>query len=143
VGAETRDLKFERPSEDSGVSWPGRFEIARAEPPVIFDSAHNQDSFARLQQTLEDYFPGRQAYLVFGASEDKNLPGMLDEIRGKVRRLFITKADHPRALPPEDIAALALNKGIAHEVRTPVGPPRAGARALEKGIISCPQVRCS
>jgi dihydrofolate synthase/folylpolyglutamate synthase len=113
----------------AGVSWPGRFEVARAEPPVIFDSAHNQDSFARLQQTLEDYFPGRQAYLVFGASEDKNLPGMLDEIRGKVRRLFITKADHPRALPPEDIAALALNKGIAHEVRTPVRA--AFERALE------------
>ena len=58
------------------VKWPARFEVVRREPPVIFDSAHNQDSFARLRQALDDYFPGRQVYLIFGASEDKNIPGM-------------------------------------------------------------------
>ena len=89
------------------VHWPARFEIARVDPPVIFDSAHNQDSFAWLRQTLDDYFPGQPVYLVFGASEDKNIPGMFAEMRGKVRRLLITKADHPRALPPESIAELA------------------------------------
>ncbi|HEX2697046.1 MAG TPA: folylpolyglutamate synthase/dihydrofolate synthase family protein, partial [Anaerolineales bacterium] len=41
----------------SEVKWPARFEVARREPPVIFDSAHNQDSFARLRQALDDYFP--------------------------------------------------------------------------------------
>ncbi len=39
------------------VKWPARFEVVRREPPVIFDSAHNQDSFARLRQALDDYFP--------------------------------------------------------------------------------------
>ena len=28
------------------VRWPARFEVVRREPPVIFNSAHNQDSFA-------------------------------------------------------------------------------------------------
>ena len=60
----------------SQVQWRARFEVARREPPVIFDSAHNQDSFAKLRETLETYFPGRQVYLIFGASEDKNIPGM-------------------------------------------------------------------
>ena len=111
------------------VRWPARFEIARREPPVIFDSAHNQDSFARLRQALDDYFPGRQAYLIFGASEDKNIPGMFEELRGKVRRLFITKADHPRALPAESIVPLAVSAGIAHEVIAPVRA--AFERAIE------------
>src|SRR5574341_2331504 len=62
------------------VKWPARFEVVRREPPVIFDSAHNQDSFARLRQALDDYFPNRPVYLIFGASEDKNLPGMLAEV---------------------------------------------------------------
>ncbi len=38
------------------VKWPARFELVRREPPVIFDSAHNDDSFARLRETLETYF---------------------------------------------------------------------------------------
>jgi folylpolyglutamate synthase/dihydropteroate synthase len=51
--------------------------MARREPPVIFDSAHNQDSFAKLRETLEAYFPNRPVYLIFGASEDKNIRGCL------------------------------------------------------------------
>lgn len=103
------------------VKWPARFEIARREPPVIFDSAHNQDSFAWLRQSLDDYFPGRPVYLVFGASEDKNIPGMFAEMREKLRCLFITRADHPRALPPQSILPMATAAGIRAELIEPVG----------------------
>ena len=113
----------------ASVRWPARFQIVRREPPVIFDSAHNQDSFARLRQALDDYFPGRPVYLIFGASEDKNIPGMFEEIRDKVRCMFVTKADHPRALPPESILPLAERAGIAHEVLNPVAA--AFQRAIE------------
>ena len=92
----------------------------RREPPVIFDSAHNQDSFAKLGQALDEYFPGRQVYLIFGASEDKNIPGMFDEIKPKIRKLIATRADHPRALPPEEIIHLADQAGVPSEVVTPV-----------------------
>lgn len=111
------------------VHWPGRFEIARMDPPVIFDSAHNADSFARLRETLDDYFPGRAVYLIFGASEDKNIPGMFEEMRGKVRRLLITKADHPRALEVETIRELAVKAGMEAETRPNV--QAALERALE------------
>ncbi|MEW6094551.1 MAG: folylpolyglutamate synthase/dihydrofolate synthase family protein, partial [Chloroflexota bacterium] len=47
----------------AAVNWPCRFEVARREPPVIFDSAHNVDSFQKLAQTLEDYFPGQTVIL--------------------------------------------------------------------------------
>jgi dihydrofolate synthase/folylpolyglutamate synthase len=104
----------------AAVRWPARFEVVRRNPPVIFDSAHNQDSFAHLRQALDDYFPGKEAYLVFGASEDKNIPGMFAEMRGKVKRLLISKADHPRALEPDQIATLAAQAGLAHEILSPV-----------------------
>jgi dihydrofolate synthase/folylpolyglutamate synthase len=111
------------------VRWPARFEIARREPPVIFDSAHNQDSFAWLRQALDDYFPSLPVYLVFGASEDKNIPGMFAEIRDKLRCMFITRADHPRALAPESILPLAAAAGIQTELLEPVAD--AFERALE------------
>lgn len=111
------------------VHWPARFEVVRREPPVIFDSAHNQDSFARLCRALEDYFPGRAVYLIFGASEDKNIPGMFAEIGPKVKLLLATKSGHPRALEPDKIRELADRAGIPSESAVPV--EAALARALE------------
>jgi dihydrofolate synthase/folylpolyglutamate synthase len=111
------------------VKWPARFQVVRRDPPVIFDSAHNQDSFAKLRQTLDLYFPGQSVTLVFGASEDKNLPGMFAEMKGKIKRLIVTRADHPRALEPEKIRRAAKQAGIESEVLEPV--EAAFERALE------------
>ena len=113
----------------SQVKWRARFEVARRDPPVIFDSAHNQDSFIKLRQTLDEYFPGQQAYLIFGASEDKNIPGMFAEMKPKIKKLIVTRADHPRALEAEKIIELADQAGVESEAVSPV--EAALARALE------------
>ncbi|MBI5822557.1 MAG: bifunctional folylpolyglutamate synthase/dihydrofolate synthase [Chloroflexi bacterium] len=113
----------------SQVKWRARFEIARLDPPLIFDSAHNQDSFEKLSETLETYFPGRPVYLIFGASEDKNIPGMFAAMKPKIRKIIITKADHPRALEVEKIQQLAEQAGAESEAVVPVKD--ALARALD------------
>ncbi len=104
----------------SQVQWRARFEVARVEPPVIFDSAHNQDSFEKLRETLEEYFPDKKVYLIFGASEDKNIPGMFAEMKPKIKKIIITRADHPRALSVEQIAGLADQAGAEWEALVPV-----------------------
>ncbi|GJQ53153.1 MAG: bifunctional folylpolyglutamate synthase/dihydrofolate synthase [Anaerolineaceae bacterium] len=111
------------------VKWRARFEIARREPPVIFDSAHNEDSFVKLRETLETYFPDKKAYLIFGASEDKNIPGMFAALKPKIQRLIVTRADHPRALEEGRIVELARQAEIESEAVSPV--QSALARALE------------
>jgi dihydrofolate synthase/folylpolyglutamate synthase len=111
------------------VKWPARFEVARQEPPVIFDSAHNRDSFARLRQTLDDHFPTRPLYLIFGVSEDKMLLDMIEEIRPRLTKIIATRADHPRALDAEKIVEMARQAGVESEAATPV--EAALARALE------------
>jgi dihydrofolate synthase/folylpolyglutamate synthase len=113
----------------SQVQWRARFEIARRDPPVIFDSAHNQDSFAKLSETLQTYFPDKMVYLIFGASEDKNIPGMFAEMKSRIKKIIITRADHPRALEVEKIQQLAEQAGAESETLTPV--KSALARALE------------
>jgi dihydrofolate synthase/folylpolyglutamate synthase len=113
----------------ASVRWPARFEIVRRDPPVIFDSAHNQDSFANLRETIDLTFPELPVILILGASEDKNLPGMLAELRPKIRLLLITRADHPRALHPSQISELADQLDIPHETVAPVAA--ALDRALE------------
>ncbi len=113
----------------AAVKWPCRFEIARREPPLIFDSAHNQDSFLRLRQTLDDYYPGRPVILVMGASRDKRFPAMLEEISPRLRLVIATQSTHPRALEPETIVETAARFGVRAEAATPAG--EALRRALE------------
>lgn len=112
------------------VRWPCRFEVAsRDKPTLIFDSAHNEDSFEKLSATLTEYFPGRKVILIFGVSEDKHIFAMLNAMKGIISRLLVTRADHPRALEPEKIIETAKQVPVACESAAPV--ETALTRALE------------
>jgi dihydrofolate synthase / folylpolyglutamate synthase len=87
--------------------WPGRFEIVQKKPPVILDCAHNRDSALKLRLTFEHYFPGKSVLLVFGASEDKDIEGMLSELMPIVKEVYFVKSFHPRAIEPEKLDELA------------------------------------
>lgn len=91
--------------------WPARFEILSQDPVVVVDSAHNRDSALKLRQALDDYFPGQGVTLIFGASEDKDVEGMFTELMPRVERVIATSSIHPRAMPPEQLEALAHRFG--------------------------------
>ena len=93
------------------TSWPGRFEVLRYDPPVVVDCAHNRDSAAKLCKAVDDYFPGMPVVLVFGASEDKDILGMLEELLPRVRQVILVKSYHPRAADPEKLALLVQQAG--------------------------------
>jgi dihydrofolate synthase/folylpolyglutamate synthase len=121
--AKLAGLKIKNTDIQKGFSktfWPGRFEIVRQEPPVIMDSAHNQDSAVKLHDTLDQYFPGRKVILIFGASEDKDVAGMFMEWKPCLSRIITTHAEHPRALDPGQLADLARDMGIPVEVTSSV-----------------------
>lgn len=103
----------------SNVVWPGRFEVLQRYPPVVIDSAHNRDSALKLRLALDDYFPGLPVVLVFGASEDKDIPGMFAELLPRVRQVIATRSYHPRAAEPDSLVELAHRHGCpAHVVNT-------------------------
>jgi dihydrofolate synthase/folylpolyglutamate synthase len=102
------------------VRWPGRFEVLSTDPAIVIDSAHNRDSALKLRLALDDYFPGAPVTLIFGASADKDIAGMLVELLPRVSRLILTQAVHPRAAEPEDIARMAHGHGARAEVIVPV-----------------------
>jgi dihydrofolate synthase/folylpolyglutamate synthase len=88
------------------VQWPGRFEVLSRAPVLVVDSAHNTDSARKLRSALVEWFPapprGRTA-LVFGASADKDIAGMLEAFLGAendvlpIEKILITRSVHPRA----------------------------------------------
>ena len=111
------------------AKWPARFEVLRREPPVVIDSAHNRDSALRLRQTLDEYFPDRPVILIFCALEDKDIAGILEELKPRLELVIATRANHPRA-PSAEWTAEQVNKaGIPVEAVIPVD--FALERALE------------
>ncbi len=108
----------------ASVKWMGRFEIMQTKPPVVLDSAHNQDSARRLVETLRTYFPGRRVVLVFGVSEDKDIDGMFEELLPNTDLFIATQSIHPRA----------LEAGKLVEMAQPYGKPAIAVVPLEEAI---------
>lgn len=93
------------------VVWPGRFDILRAEPPLIADGAHNVDSVNKLAMTLAELYPGRRWTFIFGCFADKDAEGMLNALRQRVARWIFVRPDHPRGLPAEALLDIARRRG--------------------------------
>jgi dihydrofolate synthase / folylpolyglutamate synthase len=111
------------------VFWPGRFEVLRSTPPLIVDSAHNRDSALRLRLAMEDYLPGVPIVLLYGASEDKDIHGMFEELMPRVRQVICTESFHPRAMKADKLVELAHLFARPAEMVLPV--EAALVRALE------------
>ena len=111
------------------VHWPGRFEIARRDPPLVIDGAHNADSAGRLAATLEAVFPGARWTLVFGASSDKDIAGMLHALLPSTDRVIVTRAHSTRAADLESIAGSVSDHARPVEIAS--GVAEAMGRALE------------
>lgn len=133
--AETYGLDLTENSIRDGFAetfWPARFEIVRKEPPVILDSAHNQDSAIKLHDALNEYFPGRKVVLIFGASEDKDVKAMFAEWKPFLSKIILTHADHPRALSPDQLGVLADMVGIPYEISLSVDEALTKALAISQ-----------
>lgn len=110
------------------VAWPGRMEILSTDPLVIVDGAHNPYSTEVLRETLREWFPGRHWVLIFGASTDKDIPGMLRALLPIADYLIVTRSDHPRSASPVELADMAASVGGGAEIA--VNIRRAFQRAL-------------
>ncbi|GAB4558016.1 MAG: folylpolyglutamate synthase/dihydrofolate synthase family protein [Anaerolineae bacterium] len=87
--------------------WPGRLEVLRSAPWIVVDSAHNVDSATKLALALRENFDYRRLCLVFGASQDKDIRGMLQVFLPLADLRIVSRSVHPRAADPWELAAVA------------------------------------
>jgi dihydrofolate synthase/folylpolyglutamate synthase len=102
------------------VRWPGRFEVLGREPLVIADGAHNPYSMDTLCQALEAWFPQRRWVVVFGASADKDVAGMMERLLPISDYVIVTRSDHPRGAAPVELADVVASAGGGAEVSVSV-----------------------
>jgi len=121
----------------SKISWPGRFQVLRRNPPVVVDGAHNIDAARSLKKALRQYFDFERAFLVMGASDDKNIAGVVAELVPIFDRVIVTRSRHPRAMAPAPLAAEFARHGRKARITEDV--PSALSQALsmagEKGLV--------
>jgi dihydrofolate synthase/folylpolyglutamate synthase len=98
------------------VQWPGRMEILSQDPLVLVDCAHNPYSARTLCQALNEWFPDRRWVTVFGASADKDIAGMLEALVPISDYTIVTRANHPRAMAPIELADIVAEVGSGAEV---------------------------
>ncbi|TET62947.1 MAG: hypothetical protein E3J47_02710 [Candidatus Stahlbacteria bacterium] len=80
----------------------GRFEVLSKNPLLIYDCAHNDDSFEALEKNLNLIYT-KDLYLIFGTNRDKDIRYCLKYIFPRAKEVLLVKADNPRAMEPIDL----------------------------------------
>lgn len=88
----------------------GRWETIHLHPRVVLDVAHNEDGIKQLLQQLE-LTPYDQLRIVTGMVKDKEIDKVVSLLPGHAHYYF-SKAQIPRALPEEELLAIAGQKGL-------------------------------
>jgi dihydrofolate synthase/folylpolyglutamate synthase len=86
------------------VRWPARYETVHDSPRVIVDGAHNEDSAHALAQTLASDPALGPVHFVVGMSRGHAPRAFLEPLLPHAATMLFTRARHPRALEPHDVA---------------------------------------
>lgn len=121
----------------AAARWPGRFEVLRAEPPLVLDGAHTPAAARALRRALDQYFPEEPLVLVLGVSVDKDLASLLEPLAPRIRRVIATQSAHARAMPAAELAGRVAALGIAVQAEADPAAALAAAEATagQAGVL--------
>ena len=87
---------------------PGRVEVISKQPVIVVDSAHNVASVEALIHTLDESFSADRRVLLFAASKDKHVEGILRSLLPNFDEVILTRYSHnPRFVEPAKLAQVA------------------------------------
>ena len=102
------------------ATCPARIEVISTQPWVILDTAHNPASIEALIVVLHESFVASQRILVFAATRDKDVLGMLRLLLPQFDSVILTQYhNNPRSIPPEDLIQLVHRLEAEAEYRRP------------------------
>lgn len=121
------------------VCWPARLEVLGRGPIVVLDCAHNVASAVAVVDTLLRSFPPGRRLLVFAGSSDKDLAGMLRVLGPHFEHVYLTCFRSPRAVPPEELAAVLRREAGVPYTTTPTarGAWEAARAAAGRDDLVC------
>jgi dihydrofolate synthase/folylpolyglutamate synthase len=108
----------------------GRWEIIHEHPDVVLDVAHNEDGIRQLLRQIE-ITDHEELHLVLGFVNDKAIDKILSLLPQEANYYF-TRAQIPRALPQEELAAQAAFAGLKGHSYPTVTEALGAAKAAAK-----------
>ncbi|MEU4151079.1 folylpolyglutamate synthase/dihydrofolate synthase family protein [Streptomyces sp. NPDC026659] len=114
----------------AAVSSPGRLEVVRRSPTVVLDAAHNPAGAEAAAEAVREAFDFSRLIGVVGASEGKNVRGLLEAFEPIFAEVVITQNSSHRAMNADELAAIAVE--VFGEDRVQVEPQLP--EALEAAI---------
>ena len=112
TAVELNSLGIDVPAEaiEIGVSetrWPGRLQVIKRRPELLFDVAHNPDGAWALRAALSHMYPDRRIVILFGSMRDKAVAETASILFPLAEAVVATHVDNPRAATTEEIASAA------------------------------------
>ncbi len=93
----------------SGVNSPGRLEVVRRSPTVVLDAAHNPAGARATAAAIGEAFGFRRLVGVVAVFADKDVRGILEAFEPVLAEVVVTASTSPRALPVDELAAVAVD----------------------------------
>lgn len=92
----------------AAVRAPGRLEVVRTAPTMLVDATHNPAGMRATVGAIEEAFDFRRLVAVVACMADKDVRRMLETLEPVVEQVVATANSSPRCLPPDDLAAVAV-----------------------------------
>jgi dihydrofolate synthase/folylpolyglutamate synthase len=90
------------------ASSPGRLEVVRRSPTIVLDAAHNPAGTLAAATALQEDFAFSRLIGVVGVMADKDTVGILAALEPVLDEIVITRVRDPRAMPVDELAAVAV-----------------------------------
>ena len=110
IGAEqarSLDVEAVRKAFLSVLS-PGRLEVVRSSPTVVLDAAHNPAGALAAAEGVSEAFSFSRLIGVVGASDGKDVRGLLEAFEPIFAEIVVTQNSSPRAMDADALAAVAV-----------------------------------
>jgi len=102
------------------VDSPGRLERVRTNPTVLLDAAHNPAGARALAAAITEAFEFWRLVGVVAVLAGKDVRGILEALEPVLSAVVVTTNSSPRALPVDELAAVAVDVFGADRVEVAV-----------------------
>ncbi|MDU0810027.1 MAG: bifunctional tetrahydrofolate synthase/dihydrofolate synthase [Burkholderia sp.] len=96
----------------SSAKLPGRFQVLPGKPIVILDVAHNPKAIATLVHNFIDIGYFTHTHAVFGVMYDKDISGIIQNMKNDVDYWYVTNLPSTRAATAEQLKIALQQSGI-------------------------------
>jgi dihydrofolate synthase/folylpolyglutamate synthase len=110
LGGGTRPLSVEAVRAGfARADSPGRLEVVRLGPTILLDGAHNPGGVIALVAALQESFTFDRLAAVVAILSDKDAHLMLSMLEPVLSEVVVTTNHSPRALPADELGAIAVD----------------------------------